>query len=165
MGQTICVKNDDDVFTIEVVGAQRLSWSVGKMGVVNFCARSHLKAGWLDITLKETSLAGRTTSTAICLERAHAMALYHQLHAVFDDLDLLNEERGVAQPVVVVQPAIKGECLEQRSKYTFYVDPLGFDVSVIAADAKTAYKAAFASLTPDQQDATCILDLLDEERV
>jgi hypothetical protein len=48
------------------------------------------------------------------------------------------------------------------SKFTFYVDGLGIEVSAISDDVNKAHKLAWASLTDEQRDAAGGLDWIDE---
>ena len=49
------------------------------------------------------------------------------------------------------------------TKFTYYVEGVGIEVSAIASTQKEAYKLAFASLSDEQKDACQILDCIDQE--
>ena len=50
-------------------------------------------------------------------------------------------------------------------KYTYSVEPWGFEVQVIAETQKEAHKRVWNSLTEPQQDNCECLDWIDEEDV
>lgn len=50
-------------------------------------------------------------------------------------------------------------------KYTYTVEPWGFEVSVVAETQKEAHKKAWESLTDAQKDNCECLDWIDEEVV
>lgn len=49
------------------------------------------------------------------------------------------------------------------NKYTYIVEPLGIEISAVAATQKEAHHKAFQSLTNEQQDACACLDWVDTE--
>ena len=49
------------------------------------------------------------------------------------------------------------------TRYTYIVEPYGFEVKVEAETEKAAYKKAYASLTESQKDGTSILDCVNIE--
>ena len=51
------------------------------------------------------------------------------------------------------------------SKFTYFVEGVGIEVTAVAATQKEAYKIAFASLTDAQKNACQILDWIDESKV
>jgi hypothetical protein len=53
----------------------------------------------------------------------------------------------------------------QRQVFTFYVEPLGFDVDVIALSERQAHNLAWKNLTDEQRDQVASLELIDVHEV